>query len=206
MNSWFFRPVRHLTPSTAGLLGLVAIGLTGIVATLGGLVTDGMLDLHFLSLSGLNEPSTGRWLLNWAQGLVNLFWASISLWIAAKLAGVTLSPWTLVAHLAYARWPIAFAATYLAIPGVGETILSLTLDMLAALPAGPDQVMASPRYLLPSMQLAALSIPLLLAVVWTIWLMYACFVDLTQLAQGKATGLFVVTIIIAELLSKLTVL
>ncbi len=206
MKKWLFRPAQHISPTIAGLVGLIAIGLTGILATVGGLVTDGMLDLHFLSLSGLNEPPTGRWLINWAQGLVNLFWASIGLWVAAKLAGITLNPWTLVTHLAYARWPIALATAYLVIPGVGETILGLTLEMVTALPAGPDQVMASPRYLLPAMQLTALSAPLLLAIIWTVWLMYACFVDLTKLAQTKAIPFFIGAIIITELLSKLTVM
>jgi len=198
-------PSQTLQQSTAWTWGTVALILTGIFATLGGLVTDGVLDLHFLTLSGLEVEPSSRWLQNWAQGLTNLAWAVACLWVAAKVMGRSVNASELIAYQLMARWPLALATAYLALPFVGDRVLALTFEMVNALPAGPDEVMAPARYMLPALELTAWSIPLLLCTAWMIWLMFESYRQLTQTTLGQAVPSFLIAILIAEISSKLTI-
>lgn len=204
MKQALFYPSRSVRPTMAWLWGGLALILTGLFATLGGLVTDGVLDLHFLTLSGLNGETSGRWIENWAQGLTNLAWAFVCLWIAARVIGQPVSASQLLAFQLMARWPMALASAYLALPWVGDRVLALTFEMINALPAGPDEVMASTQYLLPALELNAWSVPLLACMAWMIWLMFESYRHLTQASLGQAIPSFIVAILMAEILSKLT--
>lgn len=205
MKQALIYPSRSLPSTTAWLLGGLALILTGVFATLGGLVTDGVLDLHFLVLSGLEGEASGRWLQNWAQGLTNLAWAFVCLWIAARVIGQPVNASQLLAFQLMARWPMALAAAYLALPWVGEHVLALTFEMVNALPAGPDEVMAPAQYLLPALELTAWSVPLLACMAWMVWLMFESYRHLTQTTLGQAVPSFIVAILIAQILSKLTI-
>ena len=205
MKQRLFYPSQVLQPRTAWICGAVALILTGAFATLGGLVTDGVLDLHFLLLSGLDGESSSRWLQNWAQGLTNLAWAVACLWVAARVIGRPVIVSRLIACQLMARWPLALATGYLALPFVGDRVLALTFEMVNALPAGPDEVMAPAQYMLPALELTAWSIPLLICMAWMIWLMFESYRHLTQATLGQAVPSFIVAILIAEILSKLTI-
>lgn len=201
----FLRPTKSLSIAWATILGGVSVLLTAFFCTRGGFVTDGVMDLHFLSLSSAVAQDGSRFFNNLAQGMINVLWATALLWVAALVMKTRISVFALSAYLMHARWPMAVAAGYLLIPGIGDQILALTFELLAAMPTGPDQVMASPRYLLPAMKLTALSTPLLLTIVWLIWLMYEAYQGLTQLAHRRAIPSFALALLVAEGLSKLTV-
>ncbi len=204
MKQVLFHPSQSVHTTTAWVVGGLALILTGVFATLGGLVTDGVLDLHFLVLSGLEGEASARWLPNWAQGLSNLAWAFVCLWVAARVIGRPVSASQLLAFQLMARWPMALASAYLALPWVGDRVLALTFEMVNALPAGPDEVMASAQYLLPALELTAWSVPLLACMAWMIWLMFESYRHLTKASLGQAVPSFIVAILIAEILSKLT--
>ncbi len=205
MKQALLYPSQALNTKIAWLLGGCALILTAVFATLGGLVTDGVLDLHFLVLSGLDGEPSGRWIQNLAQGLTNLAWAVVCFWVAAHVIGRPVNPSQLLAFQLMARWPLALASAYLALPWVGDRVLTLTFEMVNALPAGPDEVMASARYLLPALELTAWSLPLLACMAWMIWLMFESYRHLTQATLGQAVPSFIVALLLAEILSKLTI-
>lgn len=205
MKSFLLYPSQTVQTSTAWAWGSGALILTGIFATLGGLVTDGVLDLHFFMLSGLEGEPSSRWIQNWAQGLTNLAWAVACLWVAAKVMGQPVNASQLVAFQLMARWPLALASGYLTIPFIGDRVLALTFEMVNALPAGPDEVMAPAQYMLPALELTAWSMPLLICMIWMIWLMFASYRQVTQATLGQAVPSFIIAIVIAEILSKLTI-
>lgn len=205
MKTWLFYPSRQIGPQLAWFLGGVALLTTALMATIGHLVTDGVLDLHFLALSPAADPATNRWLANIAQGLTNVAWLVATLWIAAKIIGHPVALFHLIAHQTFARWPLLVASAYLALPWIGGRIFELTFELVHALPQSPDEVMAQAQYLLPAMELTALSIPLLLAMAHMIWLMFEAYRTLTDAPLGKAVPSFIVALVVAEALSKLTV-
>ena len=204
MISGLFTPTKHLSVQQAALWGALGLVLTAIFSSFGSLVTDGVLDLHFLSLSTLESGGNSRLFANMAQGVMNVVWVTAALMLAARLMGERVSLLSMAAYLTHARWPFVLATGYLAIPGVGDQILALTFELMAAMPTNPDQVMASPQYLLPAMKLTALSVPLLLITVWIIWLMYEAYAHISQLPRRRAIPSFAVALFVAELLSKLT--
>jgi len=205
MNTVLFRPSQVVGSKMAAQLGLLAILATAAFATIGKLVTDGALDLHFLALSGLPDLDSTRLWRNIGQGLVNLVWIGVSLGIASVLIGHKVKPLELAAQLALARWPLAIASGYLALPWVGDRIYALTFELTNALPQNADQVMASARYLLPAMELTLWSIPLLACMGWMIWLIFDAYRTSTAAPMGKLIPSFIVAIFVAEVLSKLTV-
>lgn len=205
MKAYLFYPSSCINPQLAWLLGGLALLATAFFVTIGHLVTDGVLDLHFLALSPAADPATNRWLANIAQGLTNVVWLVATLWIAAKVIGHPVAMFQLIAYQTLARWPLLIASAYLVLPGIGSRIFELTFELLHALPQSPDEVMASARYLLPAMELTALSIPLLLALGHMIWLMFDAYRTLTGGELGKTVPSFIVALLLAEALSKLTI-
>jgi len=205
MKHVLFFPSQSLRPATAWLCGGIALVMTGVFTTLGGLITDGVLDLHFFILSGLEGEVSSRWLQNWAQGLTNLAWAVVCLWAAAKVMSRPVDVSRLLAFQLLARWPLVLASGYLALPPVGDRVLDLTFEMVNALPAGPDEVMAPAQYMLPALELTAWSLPLLLCMGWMIWLMFDSYRHLTNTTLGQAVPSFIVAILVAEILSKFTI-
>ena len=205
MKAWLFCPSRQFNPQLAWFLGCLALLMTALFTTLGHLVTDGVLDLHFLALSPAADPATNRWLANIAQGVTNVIWLVAALWVAARIIRHPISIFHLLAFQTLTRWPLMIAAGYLALPGVGSRIFELTFELMHALPQSPDQVIASAQYLLPALELTAWSIPLLVSVGFMIWLMFESYRTLTGAELGKTVPSFIIALLVAEGLSKLTV-
>ena len=199
MTAWLFRPFDLIGGRLALALGGLAIIATAVLASATGLVTDGVLDLHLWP-----APVAPTTLL--LMGLIN--WLSLSLALLA--VGHWLSPskyqaLDLLATQALARWPLLLAVAYLSVPLVRRETERLTDAMLAAMPEQSHEVIAAPAYLLDAMWLFALSTPVLLAIVWMVWLMYHSYAQVFKVRGWQAVLGFVAALIVAELGSKVII-
>lgn len=197
--SLLWRPFDQLTGRQSLVWGLFAIGLTALWASRSGLVTDGVLDLHLWGASVGVLPSVAMGLVNWlCLGL--MLWA-VGHWLSAGQYQVT----DVFGHQALARWPMLLAVAYQSVPWVRSETERLATTMIEALPSQSHEVMASPAYVLDALWLTLLSSPVLLAVVWMVWLMYHGYARSFQVRGWQAVLGFVIALIVAELISKLLV-
>ena len=198
MKTWLLRPFDRIAGGPALGLGLAVIGLTAIVAASAGLHTDGVLDLHF-------GPTVPVWVLL-VQGLIN--WLCLGLVLYAL--GRWLSPTRfrtidLFGTQALARWPMLIGVAYMAIPGISGRIEHHTTRLMAAIPDDPSKVMASSEYLLDAMWLMVISLPVLGALIWMIWLMAHGYALVTNLKGQRVVFSFIGGLVIAEILSKVLI-
>jgi hypothetical protein len=196
MTAWLFRPFDQIHGRLMLAIGLAAMAATAILASINGLVTDGVLDLH-LWTGPVSLTST---LL---MGLIN--WVSMSLALWAVGHWLSASSYRLIdlwASQAVARWPMLLAVIYQSVPPVRRETERLAEVMLAALPEQSHEVIASPAYLLDSLWLMALSMPVLLAIVWMVWLMYHSYAQVFRVRGWQAVLGFTLALIVAELGSK----
>jgi len=198
MKIWLLRPFDRVAGATALLAGVAALVMTALLAWRVGLVTDGVMDLHF-------SVSPGFWQLL-AQGLIN--------WISMALALLMVGRWLsstrfrlidLFGTQALARFPMLLGVVWLSIPAVGDQVRARTASLLEAMPTDPDQVMASTAYLFDALWLTMLSLPALVALVWMIWLMYHGYALVCNLKGQRAVFSFVGALIAAEIVSKLLI-
>jgi hypothetical protein len=198
MKTWLFKPFDRLAGAPALGLGLLIIAITALLAWRAGLHTDGVLDLHF-------GPSVALWVVL-VQGLIN--WLCLSAMLL--VAGMWLSTGRfrlidLVGVQALARWPIILAVGWSAVPAVGSSIEARTVSLMAAMPDQPGEVIAPVEYLFDAMWLMLLSMPILVAIIWMVWLMYYGYRLVTNLSGHRAVLSFIAALVIAEILSKLLI-
>lgn len=206
MRLRLFHPGLGASERQAATVGLIAIILTGVFASLGALITDGMLDIHYLALSDEPALTHNRWLVNWAQGLVNLAWIGACLWVSARAIKTPIPIRALLAQLALARWPLVVMTGYLALPPVASRITSLSFELLSIQPTSADHIMASPVGLLPALELMAWSLPIWAGLAWMIWLMFDAYRRLIQSTWAPTLTSFLIALFAAQMLSQLTVL
>lgn len=195
MKIWLFRPFERIAPASALVSGLVILALTVCLAWRAGLHTDGVLDLHF-------GPSVPWWNLI-AQGLVNWLSLATMLWLTGRwLSADRFRSLDLFATQALARWPMLLAVLWMSIPAIRGEIERLTAELMAAIPTDPSQVMAPAEYLLDAMWLLLITLPVLAAIVWMVWLMYHAYALVTNLSGQRAVFSFAGAVIVAEIISK----
>ena len=195
MTRYLFKPFDRIAGGPALGLGLFVIALTALLAWNSGLVTDGVLDLHFAPTA-----NPGITLL---QGLIN--WLSISLLLLLMGRWLSKSRFRtldLLGTQALARWPVLLGVAFLSIPWVNREINARTQALMSAMPDDPSMVMASSEYLLDAMWLTVLSLPLLAMLVWLVWLMYHGYALVTNQRGQRAVFSFIGALIAAEILSK----
>lgn len=194
-TGWLFRPFDRLTGRQALLPGLVVIALTAFLAAVGGLQTDGVLSLHFTGAVGMVELIV--------QGMIN--------WLTMALALLVLGRWLaprrfaavdLLGAQAAARWPLLLSVLYLSFPPTGERIRRLTAELVAVMPSEPGQVMADAVYMADAFILTALGLPLLIFLVWMVWLMFHGFCASTGLTGPRAAFSFTGALVVAHFASQ----
>ncbi len=199
MKTWLFKPFVRVAGGAALTAGLLVIGLTAVLASFSGLVTDGVLDLHY-------APDIGLW-QNLGLGLLNWLIMATTLLVIGRLVSETrFRSLDLFGTQALARWPLVLGVAYMSIPWVHRTIEELTIKMLAAMPTDPDKVMASTAYLLDAMWLTLLALPTLLALAWMIWLVFHSFALTCNLKGQRAFFSFIGALVTAEILSKVIIM
>jgi len=182
MKTWLFNPFKYLAGNKALWLGIVAIAITGMVCLAEKLHMDGVIDIH-----GPKETPTYFY---FTEPVIDWLCLVIPLYIFGRILSVSAIRFIDVAGTgALARYPMFF-------------VVLLTMLM-------PKQIY-DPKYLMNAIQtnpallaqvvmVAFLIIPF---VVWTVALMYNAYSISTNLKGQKATWSFVVSILIAEVISK----
>ncbi len=198
MKAWLFKPFERVNGGSVLVMGLVVIALTALLACRVGLHTDGVIDLHF-------GPRVALWVLV-VQGVSN--------WLILSLALLGMGSWLsddrfrvldLFATQALARWPLLIGAAWLAIPSVGGGIESRTARLMAQMPEQPGQVIAPMEYMLDAMWLLLMSLPVLAAIVWMVWLMFHGYALVTNLRGMRVFFSFAGALVVAEIASKILI-
>lgn len=192
LSQILFHPFLRIAGGLALLLGLAAITLTGLIGAGQGLHFDGVLDTH--------AGKSGPWWLFVAEGLID--WGSLAalLLLAGRMISKTaFRSIDLLGTQALARWPTMLAALACLAPGfhrfseaLTKSIIGLKPGQVPQLPAaGPDAVV-----------FALVTLFMLACTVWMVVLMWRSFSHCCNVRGGKVVGTFVITLLLAELLSK----
>ncbi len=198
MKNWLFKPFERIADGSALAIGLFVITLTAVLAWRAGLHTNGVIDLHF-------GPGVGLWLLI-VQGLIN--WMILSLILLAVGKWVSSGRFRtldLFATQALARWPLLIGAVWMSIPGVGAAIESRTARLMEQMPEQPGQVIAPVEYMLDAMWLLLMSLPVMAAIAWMIWLMFHGYALVANLRGTRAFFSFAGALVAAEICSKVLI-
>lgn len=189
MTTWLFRPFSRV----AGVLSL-GIGIAVIVATamIGwwwrGIYTDGVLDLHIGPAAPFPVFLTQA----------TIAWLTLSLGLLAVGHWLTSTRYRIVdlfGTQALARWPLLPASLIVGMPPYRRALQeSIMAVRLAGDAASPEVAIVLVLSLLP-----------LAAGVWMVWLMYHSYTLVFHLNGPRGVWSFVLTLVAAEILSKLAI-
>lgn len=183
--TWIFNPFYYIAGGQALALGLSLIVAAGLLGWVGNAHLDGVLDVHI----GLEAPI---WLFV-AEGVIDwLVMALVLLAAGAILSGRRFRALDIFGTQALARGPSVLLVAVAFIPGFQVQSLKLATGNFQIVPA----------------ELAAFVVGMLVTVftiIWMVILMYRGFAVSCNVRGGKATGAFIVSLILAEILSKAAV-
>lgn len=189
ISKWLFRPSEYVSDFKALFIGLTAIMLSGILNMFSGTHFDGVLDVHM----GSNEKTSWLFL---CEGLINLISISGLLFISGKLFSASSIRFIdVIGTQAMARWPLfVVALCTLIIPhqAVDQFIIAKALNVKTDVNIEVYQILL----------FVLLSLILLLVTIWTIILMYRAFSVSCNLKGARAVWIFIVSLLIAEVISK----
>ena len=175
MKILLFNPFKYVAGLKALLIGLIAMLITAVVAFFSKTHFDGVIDAH----TGHILPF--YWYL--LEPLLAWIGAVIPFYLAARiLSRSSVRLIDMAGTLALARWPYLFVA-------------ALNFDLPSAPPADIHQI--------GSGLILALVAELLLGI-WMVALMYNAFTVSSNLKGRRGTLIFITTLLVAEVLSKLT--
>lgn len=195
LSQILFHPFLRLAGSPALLLGLAAITLTGLIGAGQGLHFDGVLDTH--------TGKSGPWWLFVSEGLINWISLAVLLLLAGRIISKTaFRSIDLLGTQALARWPTVLTALACLAPGfhrfskaLAKSIIGLKPGQVPQLPpAGPDAVV-----------FGLVTLFMLACTVWMVALMWRSFSHCCNVRGGKAVGTFVISLLLAEVLSKVLI-
>lgn len=180
-----FNPFRYVAGVKSLLLGLAGMFITAILCYFGNVHLDGVIDIHSGKTANLLSVSIEP-VLDWIVLVIPLF-----------LFGLTFSTSSIriidiAGTLALARFPLLIAVliTILFLPEI-----KTSQEVLNALHTNP--------VLLIKLVLTGLAV--LPFIIWTVVLMYRGYSISTNLKGSKAIWSFIVSLLIAEVASKITV-
>ena len=195
LSQILFHPFLRIAGATSLALGLAAIVLTGLIGAGQGLHFDGVLDTHV--------GKSGPWWLFVTEGLIDWLSLAVLMLFAGRIISKTaFRSIDLLGTQALARWPTVLTALACLAPGfhrfsdaLTKSIIGLKPGQVPQLPhAGPDAVV-----------FGFVTLFMLASTVWMVALMWRSFSHCCNLRGGKAVGIFVITLLLAELLSKVLI-
>lgn len=181
-STWLLNPFHYLAGSASLLFGVTLVLATGLVGSMGRTHFDGVLDFH-------TGPAAPLWIFL-AEGLVDWLTMGVLLLVAAFL--LVRTRFRIVDVLgtqALARAPGLVTAAVTLLPGYRRS----TGDVMAG-------KVTSYADLTVWFYIAVLAG--LLMVAWMVLLMYRGFAVSCNVRGGRAIASFIVTLIIAEVASK----
>ena len=195
LSQILFHPFLRIAGATSLALGLAAIVLTALIGAGQGLHFDGVLDTHV--------GKSGPWWLFVTEGLIDWLSLAVLMLFAGRIISKTaFRGIDLLGTQALARWPTVLTALACLAPGfhrfsdvLTKSIIGLKPGQVPQLPhAGPDAVV-----------FGLVTLLMLACTVWMVALMWRSFSHCCNLRGGKAVGIFVITLLLAELLSKVLI-
>ena len=195
LSQILFHPFLRIAGATSLALGLAAIVLTALIGAGQGLHFDGVLDTHV--------GKSGPWWLFVTEGLIDWLSLAVLMLFAGRIISKTaFRGIDLLGTQALARWPTVLTALACLAPGfhrfsdaLTKSIIGLKPGQVPQLPhAGPDAVV-----------FGLVTLFMLACTVWMVALMWRSFSHCCNLRGGKAVGIFVITLLLAELLSKVLI-
>lgn len=196
VSELLFHPFVRVAGLQALFLGIASIALAGGLGSIQGLHFDGVLDVHV----GARLP----WWVSMAEGLINWLSLALLLFIAGKIVSNTrFRAVDLFGTQALARWPMVLVSLICFAPGFHRYSDALTKALLA-MAAKPGKVV------LPPINTDALVFGLALfmmiaCTVWMVALMWKSFAHSCNARGGKAVAAFVISLLLAEVLSKVLI-
>ncbi len=178
MNKWLFNPFLYLADVKALLYGWIAMIVTAIIGLASYTHFDGVIDVHTASKS----YSIGYHLL---EQLVDWSCATLIFWGAGALVSKSaVRVIDIAGTMAFARIPMIFAAIAgfgIKVPGQLKTVDELVNAI-------------TPLVIISSLFS-------LVFLIWMVALMYNAFRVSTNLKGGKATVVFIVSLLFSEIIS-----
>ena len=192
LSQWLFNPFRFIAGFKALLLGLVIILLSAFVGSLSNTHFDGVLDIH----SGLEAPLWfffAEVLIDWIYVVVPLFFFGL---IVSRSAFRIID---VLGTQALARWPYLIAAIVM-LPDANQRVLTYLMSKLTQ--AASTSAVSSIDVLV----FVFAMIVIILMVIWTVALTYQAYTVSCNIRGASAIITFVVSLIGAEVLSKIAIL
>lgn len=192
LAQWLFNPFKFIAGYQALLVGLAAILLTSLLGSLSNTHFDGVLDIH----TGLQAPLwffLSEGLINWMSLAVPLFFFGLILSRSA-LRTVDVFGTQALARFPYLISAVAFIP--LAYASGGE-------DLTAKFMESGFSAIATPALLLTLGLAIIVAIPM---IIWMVVLMYRAYTVSCNIRGPKAIVTFIISLIGAEVLSKVAIL
>lgn len=192
IRTWLFNPFRYVAGAKGLAVGVAAVLAAGLVGSLSNSHFDGVLDFH----TGAPAP---LWVFV-SEGLIDWIALAVLLLVGGKI--ISRSRFRLLdvfGTQAMARFPALITALVALLPGYRRYAGHLaaqyvkTLPDVRTLPADP----------------AVFGITVIVVILMTVWmvaLMYRAYSVSCNVAGGKAVGVFIVALLLAEVASKLLVI
>lgn len=191
--TWLFNPFHYLAGGTALGFGFLIIIVSGLIAYLTNSHFDGVLDFH----SGMKTPI---W-FNLSEVLFDWIILGLCLLILGRCISKTRFRFIDVfGTQALARFPTLFMALITLLPGYQ----SLLDKLMVATPMNAVAIIT--ENIGGLMILTAIGLVVLVMVIWMVVLMYRAFAISCNVTGKKAIIGFIITLIIAEILSKVVII
>ncbi len=190
-----FCPFHRIAGSPSLGLGLAAIVLAALLGAGQGLHFDGVLDVHV--------GRRAAWWLFVAEGLIN--WLSLALLLLGAGRWVSKSAFRaidLIGTQALARWPTVIIALVCLAPGFHRFNAELMKSLANLKPGAVPQL---PSWSADAAVFALVTAVMIACTVWMVALMWQSFSHCCNVRGGKAVGVFVVSLLVAEALSKVLI-
>jgi len=192
LSQYLFNPFRTLAGSKALVLGVAIILITAFLGSLSNTHFDGVLDVH----TGLKAPT---WLF-FAETLID--WLCMLLFLFVSALIVSRSQWRFIdiaGTQALSRWPTLLTALVM-LPEANRRFGVYLMSKLgqsseAATINSTDAVIFS-----------VAAIIALLMIIWMVALMYKAYAVSCNVKGAKAIVTFIVSLILAEIVSKVLIL
>jgi len=192
LSQWLFNPFRFVAGYKALLLGLVIILVSAFFASLGNTHFDGVLDVHM----GLEAP---LWCF-FAEGLINWMCMVILLFFFALI--VSRSSYRTIDILgtqALARWPYLVTALVM-LPDANQRFVEYLMS---------KYTQTTPIVAINYTDMFIFAFIMILAILMMIWmvaLMYRAYAVSCNIKGAKGIVTFIVSLVLAEALSKFAIL
>ena len=182
MKKWLFNPFMYVAGAKALAIGWLFMLLTAFIGHYSNIHFDGALDLH----SGKVTPT---WFY-FAEQLVDWGFATLVFYIAGRLSSRSSIRFIDVAGtMALARWVWIFA---------------VIIDLIFIIPSTPTNGSLQDLINDIGYMFVIGAFIELFFIIWFVALMYNAFTVSCNLKGSKAVTAFIVALVIAELLSKIT--